>query len=573
MTQKKTPELVAHIAELSINDGTEVDLPPSCVVAFVGPNNSGKSTALRDTTNLLSAHRPPETLVVNSVRVEKKSGPDEAAEWLQHNGSKVTTPTETRYRLPRMDHLNMAQFQAQWESGPPFRAAGGAFVFFGGAQQRLQLISSVAQIDYVQQAPEHPLQALYTNADLEDRLSDISRDAFGTGVVLNRFAGSQLRLHFGERPAWRGVEGRPAADYLKELNELPVVEAQGDGVRSFLGVMLEVVVGDYLWLIVDEPEAFLHPPQARLLGRQLAKHGAKGRQVVVATHSTDVLQGLLAEPETATVVVRLTRDGAINRASVLTPDMVKVFWQDPLLRYSEALAGLFHEGVVVCESDADCRYYSSVLESVSRQDGVEPPDRLWIHSGGKNRMSVMVDALRAVGVQTAVVADIDILADTGSLKKIIESLGAEWTDFERDIGIVKAAVEGLSQPVDTRYLRQEMEARLESATEPNPTDRELDSMKQLLKARSGWGQMKRSGVSAIPQGDGSRSLGALIDRLAEAGLLVVPVGELERFVPDVGGHGPSWVSAVHEQGLHESVELTAPRDFVRRIARFGAETP
>lgn len=30
-------------------------------------------------------------------------------------------------------------------------------------------------------------------------------------------------------------------------------------------------------------------------------------------------------------------------------------------------------------------------------------------------------------------------------------------------------------------------------------------------------------------------------------IFLVPVGELERFIPEVGGHGPSWSSDVIEQ--------------------------
>jgi hypothetical protein len=45
-------------------------------------------------------------------------------------------------------------------------------------------------------------------------------------------------------------------------------------------------------------------------------------------------------------------------------------------------------------------------------------------------------------------------------------------------------------------------------------------------------------------------------------LLVVPVGELERFVPSVGGHGPAWVSEVHRQGLHDDPDNKPPREFV-----------
>ncbi len=56
----------------------------------------------------------------------------------------------------------------------------------------------------------------------------------------------------------------------------------------------------------------------------------------------------------------------------------------------------------------------------------------------------------------------------------------------------------------------------------------------------------------------------LLRRLSEKQILLVPVGELERFVTSVGGHGPAWVAQVLEQGLHCKPSDEA-RKFVVRI--------
>jgi predicted ATP-dependent endonuclease of OLD family len=108
--------------------------------------------------------------------------------------------------------------------------------------------------------------------------------------------------------------------------------------------MLAVRTAQYPIVLVDEPEAFLHPPQARLLGRKLATEGATGTQIVGATHDSDVLQGILDAQDVPVGVVRLVRDGNVNRASVLAPDDLRQIWRDPLLRYSNVLEGLFTAG-------------------------------------------------------------------------------------------------------------------------------------------------------------------------------------------------------------------------------------
>ncbi|MEJ7719063.1 MAG: hypothetical protein WKF58_00755 [Ilumatobacteraceae bacterium] len=85
-----------------------------------------------------------------------------------------------------------------------------------------------------------------------------------------------------------------------------------------------------------------------------------GKQVFLATHSSDVVQGLLGAPEVPVTIVRIVREGDRNPISVLPHDQVEALWQDPLLRHSDIFEGLFHPTTVICEADADCRFSRSV---------------------------------------------------------------------------------------------------------------------------------------------------------------------------------------------------------------------
>lgn len=53
-------------------------------------------------------------------------------------------------------------------------------------------------------------------------------------------------------------------------------------------------------------------------------------------------------------VIRTDRMDSINKMSILQNVKIKKLWGNPLLRYSNILSGLFHEKVVVCESDYGC---------------------------------------------------------------------------------------------------------------------------------------------------------------------------------------------------------------------------
>lgn len=342
--------------------------------------------------------------------------------------------------------------------------------------------------------------------------------------------------------------------------------------KSFIGLMLHLLTGPYRIILVDEPEAFLHPPQARLMGRFLVEENPADAQVFVATHDSDVLTGVLDVPEASITVVRLDWDGEVNHASQLDSEKVKDLWQDPLLRYSNILDGLFHEAVVLCEGDADCRYYQSVLDDVQAEEAeteeaeVSRPDLLFTHCGGKDRMPMVIDALGAVRVPVLVIADFDVLREETLLRRIVEGLGGNWETLESDWSIVKKAIDNISKPPSTNYVREEMPNALSDITTRKLQKKDEETLRKLIRVESGWDETKRYGTAAVPAGDATSRVERLIAHLREIGLFVVEEGQLEGFVRSVGNRGPRWLSEVHRRGLHADRTLTKPRRFVRSVA-------
>ena len=77
---------------------------------------------------------------------------------------------------------------------------------------------------------------------------------------------------------------------LNDLEKLDLLHEQGDGMRSFILVLINAIISNYSIVFIDEPEAFLHPPQAQLLGKILSKDLPLERQLFLATHSEDFLK-------------------------------------------------------------------------------------------------------------------------------------------------------------------------------------------------------------------------------------------------------------------------------------------
>jgi len=230
-----------------------------------------------------------------------------------------------------------------------------------GTEDRLKAANPAPGIKLTTETINHPIHFLQKHDNLEAKFSNYFRQAFGTDLIVHRNAGSEVPLYVGEKPVLALGEDRVSNNYLTELEKQDLLHEQGDGMRSFVGVLLTAFISNHSMLFIDEPEAFLHPPQAKLLGKMLAKDLPSERQLFLATHSEDFLKGLLDANVRNIKIIRIQRSGTINKVSVLNSHDIESIWNDSLLRHSNVLNGLFHTKVVICESDSDCRFYSAIL--------------------------------------------------------------------------------------------------------------------------------------------------------------------------------------------------------------------
>lgn len=141
------------------------------------------------------------------------------------------------------------------------------------------------------------------------------------------------------------------------------LENVSDGVKAFTGILLQVSAGDPRIIIVDEPEAFLHPSLASKLANELAKGAAtEGKHIFVATHNAQFVMGAILSGARVNIV-RLTYTGNTGTARLLSSTELTKLMQDPLLRSVGLLSALFYDFVVVGEADAD-RAFTRKLMSV-----------------------------------------------------------------------------------------------------------------------------------------------------------------------------------------------------------------
>ena len=549
---------------ITFSDGTTIELDVNDVIAIVGPNNSGKSQALQELYDHFKS--PKDSKVVVSVEFLKTGTKQEFSNSVSKNFRVKSEGESWSYRGPNLNYHTTENPEQLWPTQiGTFRTL---FCLQIPTETRITASNPPDAIDVYQDPYRHPIHLLFSDDELELEISDHFRRAFGEDLILDRIAGKNWPLLVGSRNSPLCGEDRVSRTYVERLrSQTESLEQQGDGMRSFASVVLHLLAPtSRSLLLLDEPEAFLHPSQARLLGEIIAAKKHSPAQLFAATHSPDVLQGLISVVPENLRILRMQRDGNVNRIKELDTASVKEISSDPLMKFSSVMSGLFHERVIVCESDADCMFYSSILD-LPEIHGETHPDVLFVHASGKARMAKIAKILVALDVPVDVIADIDVLRDLHDLKNIIEALNGDWARIGQLADLLKKEVENNLTTVCLEDMKARIAEVLESTADGRSSVRNLKaSLDECFRESTPWGAIKRAGKNALPRGDATQRFDELQRLCGRAGLWIVPVGELEGFCPSTGRKGPAWVQQViEERNLATDLELESAREFISRI--------
>lgn len=524
--KKQKPQVFFN--SITFNDGTKMSLRNNSIVVFTGANNSGKSQVLRDAENCVNSSTSVDPIVIKDVTLDYLGEVDEPDFLDRHfmiNGKGEYLAFEASYST------SLENLKSYWQRHNLVNGLHNVFIKRLGTELRLT-VSNALKRDY--NAEKHPIFKLLKSDTLTRKLLDYFHQAFGEDLVVNRNEMQTVPLHVGKAPNSKSFTMDMHDDYYEALAALPKLQEQGDGMRSFVSILLDTFTSERSITLIDEPEAFLHPPQARILGKMLAKNNPNNRQLFISTHSEDFLQGLLDADNENVTVVRINRENNLNKMSVLQNDEIKKLWSNPILRYSNILSGLFHEKVVVCESDYDCLFYQALINAIYEQKGELAPDILFTHCGGKARAKDVVVALKAVNVPVVSICDFDLLDQSQYFKPLIKAFGAEWSTI-------------LSSGMKTIY----------------------DSMNGKSKeGNNAWERIKKIGKSGFA--DDEPAAYEKVEVMCKSiGLFVVPVGEMECFDKTINKQKKDWVYHVLENyDLATELKLESARKFIEEVVDY-----
>ena len=493
------------------------------VTVFVGPNNSGKSRILReverycrlgqkDANDLLLAELTFSGLTSDRAaqsieRIRQPPHPGEALN-VDHIfvGSKYgrqQVPVASLMQFLQAPTSNVSAF-CQWYLRHLTLMLDGS--------SRIGLVGQQGAGD-LQRPPESSFQVLFRDDAKRHEVRRIVFDAFGRHFVLDPTNLGQLRIRLSDRAPRDDIEERGIhADAVRFHASAQVIDEASDGVKAFTGIVTEVMAGDPSVILVDEPEAFLHPSLASKLAQEVARAALSAdKRVFVSTHSPQFVMGCIQSGAPVNII-RLTYRGGVATARILPSDEILELMRHPLLRSTGLLSGLFYEFVVVTESDADRAFYQEVNERLLQfkpEWGI--PNCLFLNAQNKQTVQTLLRPLRKLGIPAAGVVDVDVLKEGG----------ANWTNL------------------------------LSSADVPQLSHGSFATLRAAVKsAMDATGKdMKREGGLAILSSAEKQAAEDLLTQLRQYGIFVVPGGELESWMKSLGasGHGPAWLIDVFER--------------------------
>ena len=531
-------ETICRVKKLIFNNGTELEILPNDIVVFVGANNSGKSQSLKDINKAFVD--PSLNVVVKQIEYEI-----EGVDKFEKTIKEISSFDKTNRQYKGYGYSIHSDWIGILNSNS-FRGMEQLAKFFVkqlDTRDRLNLCNPVGVIDR-DEPKAHPLHYLANSPELRKRINKSFYEAFGQHLQVERFGGKNNFLRIGDDVQRLEGEGVSLDDDLdnatKILDTYPKLHEQGDGMVGFTGVLLSLLIGNYSVFLIDEPDSFLHPPQARILGTEIPEL-LGNRQAFISTHSEHLLKGILEASPERIKVVRITRKGNDNSFSIINTNDISTIWKDTLLRQSNVLQGLFYDAVVICESDSDCQFYSAI-QTYNKEHQSKRDNTFFVYSSTKSRLKVIVEALRPLNVEYRVIADLDLLREKNDVKPLFEACGGNWELLKDDFNRFSDALKDEKNTISKEDLKQLFIDTIDNDGKDEYDKTSLKELKSMVSLDKKWKPIKKQGIMAIPA-DARDAFNKIDIVMKHHKIFLVPKGELESFV-NVSGHGPGWVANV-----------------------------
>jgi ABC-type branched-subunit amino acid transport system ATPase component len=561
------------IKTLHTKDGDTINLGKFTVL--VGPNNVGKSQTLRDIQAKMNDGATARTTLITELKLEKPASFDKILEGLEvvedrqnlglHNirgiRSNLQSGDQTQVSLENL----RTQFDASIDLAFMLGNLAKYRVSFLDASSRLAVARTVPSFNPSEGPPTNLLQGLFANDEsIETELRNAFKNAFGMDIKLDYSGMQELTFRVAQEFGVIPDDPRKAFPIMREYNQLDV---QGDGFRSFVGVVLSSLLSKDRIILLDEPEAFLHPAQARVLGSWVATHSeTTDSQIIIATHNANFLAGILNRKSDADIF-RLNRSADRTSYNRVPADATERLVKSPILSSQRVMEAFFYKGVAVCEADSDRVIYQTVAGKEFGNENI-----LFVHAHNKQTIKQVVSLLRDATIPVCAISDIDILNSEDTLLGLLAALSPSG-EFS-SISNKRQQVANLVSARDEAEVLAEIKAHASEFLEQlkagsHNLSGARGALDRIYKDTTKWSLLKKQGLEGLPEAEREMAQG-LLNELKAIGLFVVPVGELEGWL-NVGTIQKNKWMVLALAALGEGKCSVALREFVKEILQSMGE--
>lgn len=512
----------------------EFDVQP--INIFVGSNNSGKSLFLQELHSYLKSGRDTgnKFKIIDQVEVKPYSN-EESAIFLEKNTYSDTynsdsynisfKPEFNSVRRVSGNELKKALNKPNELSEPSlntyrFKYIEGPQTLLIDGQNRLNSFESMPwslsrEPGDSYNSKEHLIDLLREDPEKNNTFKKIIFDAFNKhiGVMYN---GGNAQFVLSDIPIPEEFDmylGTKATNFYKGCDKGINIS---DGIKAYTGIVSKVISAEASTILIDEPEAFLHPPLARKLGSVLANLSAdEKKEIYISTHSANFIMGCI-ESRTPINIIRVGYDNRTATASLIDHATLTKLMRNPLFRSVSVIDGLFYKNVIVTEADSDRAFYQEIntrLKDYKPEWHID--DCLFLNAQNKQTVGPIVNLLRKVGVPAISLIDFDLIKDGGTV----------FTKYLSSVNI----------PESLHHSIEDKKTQIKNIF-PRPDNGKYPSNSEI----------KTQGIHYLEEvspKDLYLTAQSMLKELNEYGLFPVPYGELESWLPDIEAtrHGNDWL--------------------------------
>lgn len=553
MDEVKTPSVI--INEIKFKNGQQLTLKKDDIVLLVGANNVGKSRTLKDIRDDLYQLDLQKVLIDEIKYSDKGFSEEQMQSFFERNISKddfgnynVSTGYNSTHSFNKENFKNLSDDSSNEEKRTFYKA----LFSFLSTENRLDITKPIVFNYNVDRNALNILMRLEENEYYIEALNNVLGLSFEKAIeVYEYYSGenSVKKYKIGDSDYVIDAINSSNRDCKNKLKNADDLHDQGDGIRNAVAVLASFIVNEHSLFLIDEPETFLHPPQARTIGKNIVEL-SENKQCFISTHNIDFIRGVLEADSSRVKIIKIDRSENDNSFHLVDNEIITKISQDKNLKYTNILNGLFYKQLVLCEDESDCKFYSAILENVCPETY---QNTLFCAVGGKYQFKKVVPLLKELKIRYKVIADIDLINNNNELKKLLDVIEeGSYAKIENEhINFLEKFEEGTNSQVKTQEtIKEEIEKVFNKAKYMSPDS--VSRIKDILKDATKISVLKKGGKSILPSGECVKSFESVKGFLMEHGIFILDCGEIERLVPTVAGHGDAWVEKVFSE--HQNIE-------------------